>query len=143
LVATLIRTSPLFAGFDDTARSRVARMFEVRMATKGTIILQAGKRSDGLYIPMLGELIARNADGEELGKLKLGRALGQDSVLTQAVSPLTVEALSDVLVLRMAAARFNRLVARNPKMIAHLEALARRPSAPTFSLVPGPRKKEA
>lgn len=143
LVATLVRTSPLFAGFDDTARSRVARMFEVRMATKGTIILQAGKRSDGLYIPMLGELIARNADGEELGKLKLGRALGQDSVLTQGVSPLTVEALSDVLVLRMAAARFNRLVARNPKMIAHLEALARRPSAPTFSLVPGPRKKEA
>jgi hypothetical protein len=43
----------------------------------------------------------------------------------------------------MAAARFNRLVAKNPKMIAHLEALARRPSAPTFSLVPGPRKKEA
>jgi CRP-like cAMP-binding protein len=92
---------------------------------------------------MLGELIARNADGEELGRLKLGRALGQDSVLTRGVSPLTVEALSDVLVLRMAAARFNRLVAKNPKMIAHLEALARRPSAPTFSLVPGPRKKEA
>ena len=143
LVATLVRTSPLFAGFDDKGRSRVAQMFEVRRATKGTMILEAGKRSDGLYIPMLGELIARGPDGVELGKLKLGRALGQHSVLTQGASPLTVEASSDVLVLRMAAARFNRLVSKNPKMIAHLEALARRPSAPTFSLVPGPHKKEA
>jgi len=143
LVATLVRTSPLFAGFDDKGRSRVARMFEVRMANKGTTILQAGKRSDGLYIPMLGELIAKGPNGEELGKLKLGRALGQHSVLTQGASPVTVEALSDVLVLRMPATRFNKLVSRNPKMIAHLEALARRPSAPTFSLVPGPRKKEA
>lgn len=143
LVATLVRTSPLFAGFDDKGRSRAARMFEVRRANKGTTILQAGKRSDGLYIPMVGELIAKGPNGEELGKLKLGRVLGQDSVLTQGASPVSVEALSDVLVLRMPSTRFNKLVSRNPKMIAHLEALARRPSAPTFSLVPGPRKKEA
>lgn len=143
LVATLVRTSPLFAGFDDEGRSRVAQMFEVRRAIKGTAILEAGKRSDGLYIPMLGELVARGPDGEELGQLKLGRALGQHSVLTRGPSQVTVETSSDVLVLRMPATRFNRLVSRNPKMIAHLEALARRPSAPAFSLVPGPRKKEA
>jgi len=143
LVATLVRTSPLFTGFNDQVRSRVARMFEVRKATKGTRILQAGKRSDGLYIPMLGELIATSADGKELGQLKLGRALGQHSVLTRGVSPLTVEASSDVLVLRMSAARFNKLVSKNPKMVAHLEELARRPSEPTLSLVPGPHKKGA
>lgn len=143
LVATLVRTSAMFTGFDDEGRSRVAQMFEVRRASKGTEILRAGKRSDGLYIPMLGELIARGPDGEELGRLKLGRALGQHSVLTRGPSPVTVETLTDVLVLRMPATRFNRLVSRNPKMIAHLEALARRPSAPTYSLVPGPRKKEA
>ena len=143
LVATLVRTSPLFAGFDDEGRSRVARMFEVRKATKGTTVLEAGKRSDGLYIPMLGQLLARGPDGDELGSLKLGRVLGQHSVLTQAASPLTVEAVSDVMVLRMPATRFNQLVAKHPKMIAHLEALARRPSAPTYSLVPGPQKKEA
>ncbi|MEM7138716.1 MAG: cyclic nucleotide-binding domain-containing protein [Myxococcota bacterium] len=143
LVATLVRTSPLFGGFDDEGRSRVARMFEVRKATKGTLVLEAGKRSDGLYIPMLGDLLARDADGVELGSLKLGRVLGQHSVMTQAASPLTVEASTDVLVLRMPATRFNQLVAKHPKMIAHLEALARRPSAPTYSLVPAPQKKEA
>ncbi|MGB5812078.1 MAG: cyclic nucleotide-binding domain-containing protein, partial [Polyangiales bacterium] len=143
LVATLVRTSPLFAGFDDEARSRVARMFEVRKATKGTLVLEAGKRSDGLYIPMLGELRATTPENEELGTLKLGRVLGQHSVLTQAASPLTVEATTDVLILRMPATRFNQLVSKNPKMIAHLEALARRPSAPTYSLVPAAKKKEA
>lgn len=143
LVATLVRTSPLFAGFDDEGRSRVARMFEVRKAPKGTLVLEAGKRSDGLYIPMLGELTAHDSDGQELGALKLGRVLGQHSVLTQAASPLTVEAVSDVMVLRMPATRFNQLVSKHPKMIAHLEALARRPSAPTYSLVPATTKKEA
>lgn len=143
LVANLVRTSPLFTGFDDEGRSQVARMFEVRKATKGTRILQAGKRSDGLYIPMLGELIARSPEGEELGKLKLGRAIGQHSMLAQGASPLTAEALSDVLVLRMSAARFNQLASKNPKMIAHLQELARHQSEPTFSLVPRPRKKRA
>ncbi len=143
LVATLVRTSSLFAGLDDEDRSRVARMFEVRKATKGTQILQAGKRSDGLYIPMLGELVATGPDGEELGKLKLGRALAQDSVLTQGLSPVTVEALSDVLVLRMSTARFDRLVSKNPNMIAHLEELARHASEPVFSLVPRAHKKHA
>lgn len=143
LVAGLVRTSELFAGFDDEANSRVAQMFEVRKASRGTRILEAGKRSDGLYVPMLGELVAMGPDGEELGRLKLGRALGQHSVLTKGASPVTVEAVSDVLVLRMPETRFHRLVARNPKMIAHLEALARRPSAPTYSLIPNRQKKEA
>jgi CRP-like cAMP-binding protein len=118
-------------------------MFEVRRASEGTVILEAGKRSDGLYIPMLGQLVAKSPDGEVLGRLKLGRALGQHSMLTRGPSPLTVEAVSDVLVLRMPATRFHQLVSSNPKMVAQLEALARRPSEPTLSLVPGPRIKGA
>ena len=143
LVAVLVRTSPLFGGFDKNGRSRVARMFEVRKAPRGTRILEAGKRSDGLYIPMFGELIARGADGTELGTLKRGRALGQQSLLMQSTSPLTAEAATDVLVLRMSAARFKQLASKNPKMIAHLEALARRPSSPAFALAPESHDKQA
>jgi CRP-like cAMP-binding protein len=141
LVATLVRTSPMFSSFDSRARSKVAGMFGVRRANAGTAILEAGKRADGLYIPMIGELAAVRPNGEEMGALKLGRALGQHSMLTSAASSLTVLAKSDVLVLRLSARRFNELVEKHPKMIAHLEELARRPSAPTFSLVPEPRRK--
>jgi CRP-like cAMP-binding protein len=141
LVATLVRTSPMFTGLDNGARSEVAAMFEVRRADEGTAILQAGKRADGLYIPMIGKLTAIQASGEEVGSLKLGRALGQHSMLTRTPSPMTVMAASDVLVLRMSARRFRELVSAHPKMVAHLEELARRPSAPAFSLVPQPRRK--
>jgi CRP-like cAMP-binding protein len=141
LVATLVRTSPMFSSFDNGARLEVAGMFEVRRANQGTAILEAGKRADGLYIPMIGELIAIRPNGEEVGNLKLGRALGQHSMLTRSTSPMTVEASSDILVLRLSARRFHALVSRHPKMVAHLEDLARRPSAPTFSLLPEPRRK--
>ena len=82
LVATLVRSSPMFSSFENGARSEVAAMFSVRRAQMGTNILEEGKRADGLYIPMIGELTALHANGEEAGNLKLGRALGQHSMLT-------------------------------------------------------------
>ena len=140
LVATLVRSSPMFSSFNNGARSEVARLFEVRRANQGTVILEAGKRADGLYIPMIGELAVIGPDGEEIGSLKLGRALGRHSMLTQSPSPMTVKATSDVLLLRLSARRFQELVAAHPHMVAHLEELARRPSTPTFSLLPEPRR---
>jgi len=141
LVATLVRTSPMFAGFDNGTRSEVAAMFEVRRASEGTAILEAGRKADGLYVPMIGELSAIGSDGEELGRLKLGRALGQHSILTRTPSPMTVVAASDVLVLRMSARRFHEVASEHPTMVAHLEDLARRPDTPTFSLLPAPHRK--
>ena len=118
-------------------------MFEVRRANQGTAILESGKRADGLYIPMIGELTAIQASGEEAGSLKLGRALGQHSMLTRSTSTMTVLAASDVLLLRLSARRFHELVAEHPKMVAHLEELARGPSTPTFSLIPEPWRKSS
>jgi len=141
LVATLVRTSPMFSSFNNGARSKVAAMFEVRRANQGTVLLEAGKRADGLYIPMIGSLTAIRPSGEEIGNLKLGRALGQHSMLTRSTSPMTVRATSDVLVLRLSARRFHELASTYPDMVAHLEELARRPSAPSFSLLPEPWRK--
>ena len=141
LVATLVRTSPMFSSFNNGARSEVASLFEVRQANQGTLILEAGKRADGLYIPMIGELAAIHANGEEAGSLKLGRALGQHSMLTRSPSDMTVKAISDVLVLRLSARRFHELVSTHPNMVAHLEELAKGPSKPVFSLLPEPHRQ--
>jgi CRP-like cAMP-binding protein len=54
---------------------------------------------------------------------------------------MTVRAASDVLVLRLSARRFHELASTYPDMVAHLEELARRPSAPSFSLLPEPWRK--
>jgi CRP-like cAMP-binding protein len=144
LVSTLVRTAPMFAAFDNGTRAEVASMFEVRRADRGTKILEAGRQADGLYIPMIGELSAIGADGQELGRCKLGRALGQHSILTRTPSPVTLVADTDVLVLRMSARRFHQMSSAHPAMVAHLEELALRPDTPTFSLVPAAqRKREA
>ena len=140
LVATLVRTSPMFSSFNNGARSEVAALFEVRRASRGTVILEAGKRADGLYIPMIGELAAIRPNGEEPGSLKLGRALGQHSMLTRSPSPMTVQAISDILVLRLSARRFHELASAHPSMVARLEDLAKEPHEPTFSLLPEPRR---
>jgi CRP-like cAMP-binding protein len=141
LIATLVRTSPMFSVLQNHTRLEVAAMFEVRRANKGTVILEAGKRADGLYIPMIGKLRALDPEGSEVGALKLGRPLGQHSMLTKTPSPLTVEAVSDVLVLRLSARRFQELVSKHPALVRHLEELSRSPSAPAFSLVPETRQK--
>ncbi|MGB5283052.1 MAG: cyclic nucleotide-binding domain-containing protein, partial [Polyangiales bacterium] len=118
-------------------------MFEVRRASPGTVILEAGRQADGLYIPMLGELNAIGSDGQELGRLKLGRALGQNSILTRTASPVTVLATSDALVLRMSARRFHGVASAHPAIVAHLEELAQGPDTPTFSLVPAAQRKSS
>jgi CRP-like cAMP-binding protein len=123
LVATLLRTNPIFAGFDETTRRDLARRFEVRRAMAGTRLLEAGKRSDGMYLPLHGRLIARAPSGKQLGRVELGRALGQDSLLTREASRFTIEATSDVLVLRMAVAQFSELLMNRPDVVQRFQRL--------------------
>jgi CRP-like cAMP-binding protein len=53
---------------------------------------------------------------------------------------MTVQAISDVLVLRLSARRFHDLASTHPNMVAHLEELAKEPSEPKFSVLPEPRR---
>ncbi len=138
VISGFVRTDPMFAAFDERSRIEFARMFEVRRAPEGTILLEAGKRCDGLYIPLLGEVIARDENGQVIGKVKLGRALGQRSVLTQGPVALTVQAVSELLVLRMPAARFRELVTSHPPIVSHLQGLANTAGEPEVSLHPAP-----
>lgn len=135
LVSTLLRTSPMFSSFGTSARAALASMFEVRRANQGTTILEAGKHVDGLYIPMIGELTAFGPGGERMGRLKLGQALGDQAMLTRTPSQTTVNAASDVLLLRMSAERFHALVSQHPRIVAHLEELALHPTPRTLSLL--------
>ncbi|MBW1906575.1 MAG: cyclic nucleotide-binding domain-containing protein [Deltaproteobacteria bacterium] len=124
LVATLLRTNPIFTGFDESTRKAIASLFEVRRAFAGTKIVEAGKRSDGMYLPLHGRIVARRPDGRRLGSMELGRAIGQDSMLTGQPPRITVEAASDVLVLRMSAANFSSLLMRRPDVVQRIEMLS-------------------
>ncbi len=128
LITTLLRTNPIFTAFDEETRQRLARLFEVRRATSGTRILEAGKLSDGMYIPLHGRIVAMRPDGQRIGPMELGHAMGQESMLTRTESQITVLAESDVLVLRMAASHFSDILLKRPDFVQHIEMLGRRNS---------------
>jgi CRP-like cAMP-binding protein len=77
LVATLLRTNPIFTPFDERTRRQIAGLFEVRRALAGTKI---------------------------------------------------VEAVREVLVLRMPAARFSDLLMKRPDIVQHIQVVKRRQS---------------
>ena len=135
IISNIVRTSPVFAPFDDRTRGELARAFEVRQARTSTTIFEQGKRPDGLYVPILGDWEAVTADGQS-GRLKLGRAMGQHSLLTRGASTVTVRAISGGLVLRMPSERFFEVLDAYPEIRAHLKALADEASSPNVSIVP-------
>lgn len=126
LIATMLRINPIFTGFDRATRQNIARLFEIRRARPGTRLVEAGKRSDAMYLPLHGRLVVRGPSGRRLGTMELGLALGQDSLLTREPSRITVEATSDVLVLRMPVERFSALLMKRPDIIQRFQIAHRR-----------------
>ena len=135
LVSTLIRTNPLFTGLDQDTRMKVAAMFEVRRAFAGTKLVEAGKRTDGLYIPLHGRIVARKEDGTRIGDMDLGQPIGEESMLMREPSRFTVQASSDVLLLRMPAPKFSDLLLKRPDIIQRVQLLKRQHGQQTYSHV--------
>jgi CRP-like cAMP-binding protein len=127
LIATLLRTNPIFTAFDQVTRKQLAGLFEVRRAHAGTRIVESGKRSDAMYLPLHGRLVVRTADGRRLGNMELGYPIGQDSLLTREASRITIEAASEVLVLRMPVPRFSELLMKRPDIVQRFQMLQHRP----------------
>ncbi len=118
LISNLLQTSPVFAGFDPHTRTEVAALFELRRAEEGTVLVSAGKRSDGLYCTLLGELLV----GDHLRGP--GAILGQRTLLSREPSTTDVTCMSDVLLLRLPAKRFNELAATYPPVLMYLSELS-------------------
>ncbi len=125
LAANALQTSPLFAAFDREHRMELARMFEVRRALPGVALQQAGKRSDGLYLLLMGTLVVRA--GQLFTRLRPGSMFGYRSLLSRAPVERTITAESECIVLRLAAKRFSAFAMQYPPALDHLAELAGRP----------------
>jgi CRP-like cAMP-binding protein len=117
-VTTVVQTAPIFQAFDLITRHDIARMFEVRRAMAGTVLAERGKRSDGLYLVLLGGIEAEGPEGREV--LPPGRPFGQESLLGTGPSPLTMRCVDESVVLRLPVSRFGVFVTQFPPAIAHL-----------------------
>lgn len=137
LLGNVLRTNPLFAGFDPDTRAELARLFEVRRAPAGTQVFVQGKKTDGLYVPLLGRLDVAQ-DGRLLGRVRLGTVIGQSAMLTRAPAESTVTAETDALVLRLPGNRFNELAALYPTALMHLSEQSDSVDGERISIIPGP-----
>lgn len=126
LITNLLHTSPLFAAFEPSARVELAKMFEVRRAEPGTLLAERGRRSDGLYVLLSGNVMAEPASGEPT-RIARGTAFGHASLLGVGPSDLTVRVATESVMVRMPAARFSALASVYPPVLAYLAETAAEP----------------
>ena len=117
-VANLLQSAPLFAPFDLEQRKELANMFEVRWAAPGVVLQERGKRSDGLYLLLVGEF-AEVVAGRQT-PVALGTVIGHRSLLSRELAARTIVAVTESVVLRMPAKRFGAFAVQFPPALAAL-----------------------
>ena len=122
MVANTLQTAPIFVAFAQAERSALASMFEVRLARAGTSLQQRGKRSDGLYLLLAGELAV--VEGGRQVPLPQGAMIGHRSLLSRRRARRTIVASSQSLLLRMPARRFAEFADRYPRARTKIKKLA-------------------
>ena len=97
-----------------------------RLAPAGTVIAERGRRSDGLYVILAGNVMAEH-EGTAPTRIARGTAFGHSSLLGTGTADVTVRAASEAILLRMPAAGFGSLAALYPPALAHLAETASEP----------------
>ena len=119
LVMNLMHASPLFTSFEPKVRLELAQLFEIRRADPATVLAEKGKRSDGLYVLLAGNVTARGSDGAAT-RVARGSAFGHASLVGAVAADVTVRATTEAILLRLPAAKFASLAATYPPVLAIL-----------------------
>jgi CRP-like cAMP-binding protein len=130
LVSNLMTTSPLFTLFEPKVRLELAQMFEIRRAAPGTILSERGRRSDGLYVLLAGNVMAKG-DGAQEVRMARGTAFGHGSLMGDAPAMETIRVASEAVLLRLPATKFAALAASYPPVLAALSETANDPVPPS------------
>ena len=120
LISRLIRVD-LFSSLTDEELQRVAHIVKRVRYPRGHRICRQGETCTSFYILDCGEAIARAADdygvGKPVGYFRPGRTLGQTSLLSGKPWEATVEATTDVELLRIDAHDFELLLSDSPALL--------------------------
>lgn len=127
LVMNLMHSSPLFSAFEQKERFELAKLFETRRASRGMILVEKGKRSDGLYVLLAGHLEAEGAGIDGVTRVARRSTFGHVSLFAATPAEVTVRAVSDAVLLRLPASKFSTLATLYPPVLAYLAAIAEEP----------------
>lgn len=122
--AVVDRIGP-FALLEEKDRERLAERAEVRRFAFGESVFKAGDAADALYAVVAGKarVLGENAAGEEvsLALLQPGDFFGATALLSDAPRGAGVRAADELILLRIARADFQKVVARNAKVLEPLK----------------------
>jgi CRP/FNR family transcriptional regulator len=127
----LLRHVPLLSGLSDGELERIAQVAIPRSYPRGARVFHEGDESDACYVIRDGEVrvTREHSDGRAiaLATLGSGEIVGELAMLDGEVRSASVEALTDVELLAIAARDMRALLERNPEITAKLVvALTRR-----------------
>jgi CRP-like cAMP-binding protein len=126
LIMNLLHVSPLFTAFEPEARVEVAQKFEIRRAEPGTVLAELGRKSDGLYVILSGNVMAEPANGEPF-RIARGTAFGHASLLGMGNADATIRTASEAVLVRLPATKFTALASQYPPVLAVLAETASEP----------------
>ncbi|MBI5507588.1 MAG: cyclic nucleotide-binding domain-containing protein [Deltaproteobacteria bacterium] len=127
LLANLMRSSPLFARFDEATRLKLLGRFQtISFAADETIIVQ-GEPATGLYVIASGEVDVRimDANGESVTVAKLGpgEVFGEISLLRRQPTTAFVIAKNTVGALVLPTTDFQQVVQEHPEVLSYLQTI--------------------
>ncbi|HTJ43291.1 MAG TPA: cyclic nucleotide-binding domain-containing protein [Kofleriaceae bacterium] len=135
LLARLLDTNPMFAPLAPSDRTPLAARFRFLEIEPGSVVVDEGKKADGLYVFLAGRADARK--GRELVRyLGAGDVAGEASILHGSPSPIRVAAITKCLALQLATADFREIIMTHPHVLEYVGTLAERDldDGPAFQL---------
>ena len=128
LIGNLLRTSPLFKGFDEETRYRLIGEFRRGGFQANQVIIEQGQPGTGLFVIATGEVeVMVTRDGGEkvtVANLGPGEVFGEISLLKHQSTTATVTARNNVGVLFLPRDGFQKVLDDNPEVRAFLESLS-------------------
>ncbi len=127
----LLGRVPLLSDLSDEELQRIAQVAVARSFPKGARVFHEGDQSDACYVIRSGEVrvTREHSDGRAIALATLGpgEIVGELAMLDGEVRSASVEALTDIELLAIAARDMRGLFERNPEITAKLVvALTRR-----------------
>jgi CRP-like cAMP-binding protein len=113
------RTSPLFRPFDANQRAEIASRFKFLEIDKGTRLLAANQRPDGLYIVLAGRFQVKR-DGSPVATVGPGELIGETALLGNGIFQSEVIAAGKSLALCLPARDFRDLIMAHPHVLEYI-----------------------
>ena len=140
LLATMLKTAPIFSALSIEERADVAARFRPRRYGRGATIVEQGATGGGLYLILVGEVEVVRSDAAgavELGRLGEGSYFGEMSLLRGANASATVRATRLCETVQLPPRDFYEIVARHPVLWDQLRVEAQRRELTNVAILAG------